>query len=176
MIKHTKNSRKLSRNPSKSVRSNAPELVRTASSFAQPFQNDRIVYKIFGIPVPAEIGYQLDFHFDVGNNLSKSWIRSQTVSSHLYNKFCIAKVYILMGFWMLTTNHHKDARTDSRQACQFNVCPRTARPEGLCNLWRNISRGLDLDLQISRRISTTDAQVVKSKQHTFVPCGMSVKS
>jgi hypothetical protein len=81
-----------------------------------------------------------------------------------------------MGFWMLTTNHHKDARIEKRQACQFNICPRKAQPEGLCNLWRNISRGLDLDLQISRRISTTDTQVAKSKQHTFVPCGMSVKS
>jgi hypothetical protein len=134
VIKHTKSSRKLSRNPSKSVQSNAPELVRTASSFARPFQNYRIVYKIFAILVPAEIGYQLDFHFDIGNNLSKSWIGSQTVSSHSYSKFCTAKVYILMGFWMLTTNHHKDARTETRQACQFNICPRTARPERLCNL------------------------------------------
>jgi hypothetical protein len=39
-----------------------------------------------------------------------------------------------VGFWMLTTNHHKDARTETRQACQFNICPRTARPERLCNL------------------------------------------
>jgi hypothetical protein len=151
-------------------------LVRTASSFAQPFQNDRIVvYKIFAIPVPAEIGYQLDFHFDKGKLIQIMDPQSNCLISFV-QQICTAKVYILMGFWTLTTNHYKDARTETRQACQFNICPRTARPEGLCNLCRNISRGLDLDLQISRRLSTTDAQVAKSKQHTFVPCGMSVKS
>lgn len=114
MIKHTKSSRKLSRNPSKSVWSNAPESVRTASSFAQPFQNDRIVYKIFAIPVPAEIGYQLDFHFNKGNNLSKSWIHTQTVSSHLYNKFVQQKYTFWWDFgcWPPTTTKMQGLKQD----------------------------------------------------------------